>query len=221
METCVPWRFKNSDLEAVFTLAFLGESLARFVPFGRVLMPIVGIIDGQVFYVRFSESHVWSLTQILTYLVIRPVQVVGLNFLLWYADKIPSKYHVGLGITLLWSYRIFIVYFIAQELELGAQHHPAHRMLHTIWTPFGAAVLLPTFEEHILGALAIVAAKPILFLVVGQCFNQEVLIEFCVRVGIAFVGIYLNYEVHGRRRENWISSSRYGSFYRVVRFTAE
>jgi hypothetical protein len=95
----------------------------------------------------------WSLTQILTYLVIKPVQVIGINFLLRYTDKIPLKYHLRLGISLLWPYRIYIVYIIAQEAEIGS-HHPAHNVLHTIWTPVGAAVLLPTFEEHIFGAEA-------------------------------------------------------------------
>ncbi len=205
---CAPWRFKSKDLEAIFYLAFLRESMARFIPVGRIFLPVVGIIDGLVLYIQFSESQVWSQWQSVIFLVIRPIQVLGINMLVFYADQIEGKYHVGLGVLLLWSYRIFIIYFIAQDLELET-HHPAHLLIHTIWTPVGAATIVPSFEEHIIGALAIVAAKPVFYLVgVHCCFDAGAFLELCVRFVIAFIGIYLNFEVHGRRREDWISSSR-------------
>ena len=195
-------------------MAFLRENLSRFIPVGRVVLPVTGMIDCFFLYVRFSEAHVWSLMQILIYLVIRPIQVLGINFLVFYADKIPSKYHVVLGTLLLWSYRIFIIYFMTQDLDHKSRHH-AHLLVHTIWTPIGAAVLLPTFEEHILGALAIVAVKPAVLVAEAKCFDGVFLIELGVRVVIACVGIYLNYGVHGRRREYWISSSRYNNCVRI------
>ncbi len=189
-------------------MAFLRESMARFIPVGRFFLPVVGMIDGLVLYTQFSESHVWSLSHSAVYLLIRPVQVLGINALVFYADRIPERYNVGLGVLLLWSYRIFIIYFIAQDLELET-HHPAHLLIHTIWTPIGAATIVPSFEEHVLGALAIVAAKPVLYLVgVHCCFDAGAFLELCVRVVIACIGIYLNHEVHGHRREDWISSSR-------------
>lgn len=107
--SCVPWRFKSTNLEAVFHMAFLRESMARFIPVGRFFLPVVGMIDGLVLYTQFSESHVWSLSHSAVYLLIRPVQVLGINALVFYADRIPERYNVGLGVLLLWSYRIFII----------------------------------------------------------------------------------------------------------------
>jgi hypothetical protein len=203
-----PWRFANTHLEAVYRKAFLKESFSRRTPFGRVIAPIAGLIDCLVLYIRITESHVWSPWLAVTYLAIRRAQLIGVNILMYYADRFPQNYHSALGTLLLWSYRIFVVYFLSQDLDVEA-HHPAHLVFHTCWTPTGAAILLPTLEEHILGALAIVSVKPFLYLAGLQCFNAAVCLEMSVRVAIAAIGIYINFEVHGRRRETWISSSRF------------
>jgi hypothetical protein len=185
------------------------ETLPRFLPYGRVGTPLAGLIDCLVLYTRIAESHVWSPWLAFTYLGIRPVQVIGVNVVLWYADRFPENYHSVIGTFLLWIYRIFVVYFISQDMDVEAHHHPAHLVFHTFWTPTGAAILLPTLEEHILGALAIVSVKPFLYLAGVQCINATVCLEMSVRIAIAAIGIYINFEVHSRRRENWISSSRF------------